>query len=96
MPLTQKQRAALDRLGHNNVRTRLSAHLNAGDASAVPGLGDGMMARRDVEDWLTAFDRERADRERASYTYVKWTFWAAVAAAFIGVVGVIMTVYLAR
>ena len=43
-----------------------------------------------------AFDRERADRERASYTYVKWTFWAAVAAAFIGVVGVIMTVYLAR
>jgi hypothetical protein len=55
-----------------------------------------MMTRRDVEDWLTAFDRERADRERASYTYVKWTFWAAVAAAFIGVVGVIMTVYLAR
>jgi hypothetical protein len=35
--------------------------------------------------WLRRKEQERADREESTHQYVKWTFWAAVAAVMIGI-----------
>jgi len=54
------------------------------DLNLRTGVGVGINTeekRIAVYNWLRGKERERADRERSSYSYVKWTFWAAVAAA---------------
>jgi hypothetical protein len=38
-------------------------------------------------------ERERELRETSTHSYVKWTFWAAIAAAVVGIVGVAVTVH---
>ena len=40
--------------------------------------------------------RERANREKLTLKYTRWTLFAAVAAVFVGIVGVLVTVMLAR
>ena len=37
--------------------------------------------------WLGERAQERTDRERQSFWYAKWTFYAAVAAVLVGVIG---------
>jgi hypothetical protein len=52
MPLSDADRAELDRLGADNVRLKLP-FANPGDDMPVPGLGPGPgMRRKEVEDWL--------------------------------------------
>jgi len=41
--------------------------------------------------WLREKEQERENRERSTHRYVIWTFWAAIAAAAIGVAGVLVT-----
>jgi hypothetical protein len=41
--------------------------------------------------WLREKEREREDRERSTHSYVQWTFWAAVAAVIVGIIGVAVT-----
>jgi hypothetical protein len=41
--------------------------------------------------WLREKEQEREDRERSTHRYVKWTFWAAVAAVVMGIVTVFVT-----
>jgi hypothetical protein len=41
--------------------------------------------------WLREQDHARRTREQKTYNYVRWTFWAAVAAVIVGVVGVAVT-----
>jgi hypothetical protein len=56
MALTPEHRAALDGLAVEDIRRQL-AYAGPGRNSAVPGLGDGMMLRGDVEDHL--FERQK-------------------------------------
>ena len=59
MPLSDKHLAELERFGPENVRVRLGTQ-TSGDNATVAGLGDGMMVRRDVEEWLYVHDKKSA------------------------------------
>jgi hypothetical protein len=41
--------------------------------------------------WLGEVAATRRARELRSYNYVRWTFYAAVAAVIVGVVGIVVT-----
>ena len=41
--------------------------------------------------WLREQERERNVRDKQTYKYVRWTFWAAVAAVIVGIIGVTVT-----
>lgn len=41
--------------------------------------------------WLREREVERARQEQKMRSYVRWTFWAAVAAVAAGIVGVLVT-----
>lgn len=41
--------------------------------------------------WLGEVAAARRAREARSYSYVRWTFYAAVAAVIVGVIGIIVT-----
>jgi hypothetical protein len=41
--------------------------------------------------WLREEDLARRLREKETHRYVQWTFWAAVAAVIVGIVGVAVT-----
>jgi hypothetical protein len=41
--------------------------------------------------WLKDKRTAREQREASSHWFVKWTFWAAVAAVVVGIVGVVVT-----
>jgi hypothetical protein len=62
MPLSDADSEELQRLAPDKIRSKL-ASAGAGRGTTVPGLGDGMMLRGDVEDWLAERDRESAKRE---------------------------------
>jgi hypothetical protein len=34
---------------------------------------------------------DRTTRDKRTYDYVRWTFWAAVAAVGVGIIGVVVT-----
>jgi hypothetical protein len=42
--------------------------------------------------WLREQENAKALRERQLYRYAQWTFWAAVGAVFVGIIGVLVTV----
>ena len=42
--------------------------------------------------WLADEARKRRQREEDTYWYARWTFFAAIAAAAIGIIGVIVSV----
>jgi hypothetical protein len=46
--------------------------------------------------WLGEEARKRREREQNTYWYARWTFYVAIAAAAIGVVGMIVTVALSH
>jgi hypothetical protein len=77
MALSPDHRAAVEKLGVENVR-RLLAYA---PGAVVPGIGDGMALRGDVQDWL--FEQEgrtaRAPRRR--------DFWQRVGIA-VGATGI--------
>ena len=41
--------------------------------------------------WLKDIAKHREQRESSTYWYVKFTFWAAIAAVFVGIIGVAVT-----
>jgi hypothetical protein len=43
--------------------------------------------------WLREQENAKALRERQLYRYAQWTFWAAVGAVFVGIIGVLVTVF---
>ena len=43
--------------------------------------------------WLRGKAKERKLREEQTYRYVQWTFWAALAAVFVGIIGVAVTFF---
>jgi uncharacterized membrane protein len=49
------------------------------------------MSRRYVEGWLRRKERARELREQEFYSYTRRTFWAAVAAVLVGIIGIVVT-----
>jgi len=84
MALSEAQRRELDRLTIENVRLKL-VYSPAERGAVVPGLGDGMLLRCDVEDWLADMARLEA-KERAAT--LRWARIAGLA----GIVLVALTV----
>jgi hypothetical protein len=41
--------------------------------------------------WLGEQEKDRNDQDRKTRCYVRWTFWAALAAVAVGVIGVAVT-----
>jgi hypothetical protein len=41
--------------------------------------------------WLAEQARDRRDREKRSFWYARWTYFAAIAAVIVGVIGVAVT-----
>jgi hypothetical protein len=56
--------------------------------SVVRGLGDGMMLRRDVEDWLYVHDKKSAKLQTDIFLWAK-------AGAIIGAIGIIVATIIA-
>jgi hypothetical protein len=63
MPLTFDQQRECERQGPDNVRRQL-AYAGANPGSVVPGLGDGMMTRGDVQEWLAEIERKSAEEQK--------------------------------
>jgi hypothetical protein len=76
MPLSDADSEELQRLAPDKIRSKL-ASAGAGRGTTVPGLGDGMMLRGDVEDWLAERDRESAKREADTLFFNKAAAWMA-------------------
>jgi hypothetical protein len=70
MPLSDADSEELERLAPDKIRSKL-ASAGAGRNAVVQGLGNGMMLRGDVEDWLAERDRESAKREADTLSFNK-------------------------
>jgi hypothetical protein len=73
-----KWRAEFDQAGETEVRDGF-------------GLINHEPKRQFAFRWLREQDRARTIREQQTYTYVRWTLWAAVAAVIVGIIGVVVT-----
>jgi hypothetical protein len=51
MTLSPEQRAACERAGVEEVRAKM-AYAGPGDGTVVPGLGDGLITRKDAACWI--------------------------------------------
>jgi hypothetical protein len=72
-------RAEFDKIGVHEVQAHLARN------EYVP-------AQRVTAFWWLKDRQEQQDRrEEATYRYVRWTFYAALAAVIVGVVGVLVT-----
>ena len=87
MPLSQSDRAELDRLGADNVRHRLSYAGPSKDA-VITSLGPGFcMTRGDVEEWLAEKSQEDSKLQHD-------ILWWAKAATWIGVRSILVMIAL--
>src|SRR5215813_728715 len=77
MALSEEQRRELDRLTIENVRLKL-AYSAAEREAVVPGLGDGMILRGDVEDWLAEMARLDAKERAATLRWARIAGWAGI------------------
>ena len=77
MPLSESDRAELERLGVDNVRQRLVP--GSGGGSVVPDLGPGFgMTRGDVEEWLAEKSQEAAKLQLKILWWARAAFWVGV------------------
>src|SRR5262249_58222184 len=74
MSLSDADREELERVGPENVRSKL-AYAGTGRGATVPGLGKGIMLRGDVQDWLAERVRESAKLEADTLFFTKAAFW---------------------
>jgi hypothetical protein len=74
MSLSDADREELERFGPDNVRSKL-AYAGASPVAVVPGLGDGTVLRRDVENWLAERGRESAKLQADTLFYAKAAAW---------------------
>src|SRR5215467_2175081 len=77
MALSEEQRRELDRLTIENVRPKL-VYSAAEREAVVPGLGDGMILRGDVEDWLAEMARLDAKERAATLRWARIAGWAGI------------------
>jgi len=91
MAVTPEQRAALQKLGRRDLRQQLD-HAGPGLGAIVPGLGDGMISRCDVQSYL----RELEEKEAAQLLQIQErTLWWAKAAAWLSVASIVASIAIA-
>jgi hypothetical protein len=56
-----------------------------------PAIYNSEPKRIFVAQWLREKERARRAQERQAYAYTRWTFWAAVVAAIVSVIGIVVT-----
>jgi hypothetical protein len=81
----EKWRAEFENIGENAVRASLYS-----DRGVSVGIVDEPK-RQYAFRWLREKEKDRDRREHLAQWHVKWTFWAAVGAVAIGIVGVFVT-----
>ena len=88
MGLTPEQRAELEALGPETVRTKLTQP-GAGRGAALQGFKTGILGghltRGDIEDWLAEQHRKEEQRQRSIL------FWARLA-GIVAIIGVVATI----
>lgn len=93
--LDKDLRVYLAARGRDDIRAILasvSADGNTGTSRETRvNCGDRTVRRGDLADWLHELDKAQEAREQRTFRYVQWTFWAAVIAAGVAVVGVLAT-----
>jgi hypothetical protein len=89
MALSEEQRRELERLTIENVRLRLG-YSAAERGDVVPGLGDGMMVRGDVEDWLADMARLEAKERAATLRWARIAGWAGIVLVTLTVLAMIL------
>lgn len=96
--------ARLEQMGEDKVRSDLQLRHGVAIGFNHPDM------HRVAEEWLRGKEKEREQREltqeqrehqrehreRLTYAYVRWTFWAAIAAVVVGVATLIATVIFAN
>jgi hypothetical protein len=78
MPLSPEQRAACERAGPEEVHDKM-AYAGPGDGAVVPGLGDGLITRKDAACWIK---EQRQQREIIALKPSLWGFSIDLRAAF--------------
>lgn len=95
--LTGEQRAELEVLGPEIVRTKL-IQSGAGPGAALQGFKSAPLGltRSDVENWLAEkYVLETQERKR-TLSWVIVAAWAGIAGVVVGIVGIVVTVWLAK
>jgi hypothetical protein len=89
MALLEEQRRELDRLTIENVRLKL-AYSPVERGAVVPGLGDGMLLRGDVEDWLAEMARLEAKERALTLRWARIAGWAGIVLVALTVLTVVV------
>src|SRR5262245_60211709 len=89
MALSEEQHRELDRLTIENVRLKL-AYSDAEPGAVVPRLGDGMIVRGDVEDWLAEMARLEAKERAATLRWARIAGWAGIVLVSLTVLAMIL------
>jgi hypothetical protein len=76
--------ARFEGIGEATVRSDLQLRNGVG----VGISGDPMM--QVAFKWLRDKERQREGRDNKTFSYVKWTYYAAVAAVVVGVIGIVV------
>jgi hypothetical protein len=82
----QKWIAEFEMIGETAIRNSLQ--FNGGVGVGIADEPKRQCAFR----WLRKKEEDRERREHSAQWYAKWTFWAAVAAVLIGIVGILVTI----
>ena len=77
MPLSPEQLAACERAGVEEVRAKM-ASAERGDGAVVPGLGDGLIIRKDAAYWI----KKQEQREIIGLKPSLWALCIDLKAAF--------------
>jgi len=98
MALTPEQRAELEAHGPETVRLKLLQG-GADRGAAIPGFTTGpyrSLTRSDIEDWLAEKHMEAASVQQRTLRWAIIAGWAAIAGAVVGIIGIALSVFLAK
>lgn len=93
--LTDEQRAELEALGPETVRTKLIQG-GPGYGATLAGFKTGNLTRGDVDAWLAEKRIEEAAIQKSTLRWAKIAGWAGIAGAIIGIVAIGVTIWLVK
>lgn len=85
--LTNEQRAELDHLGPEYVRSKLAGY-GGGRNAAIGGFKHGDITRSDIEEWLAEKNLEQVAQQSATLFWAKIAAWAGIVSVIVAAIGV--------